>query len=107
MQPAERLNIPPVFTALAPVSPLVSVSSPNIICETVKFAERGEGIVLRLYECTRTYTQAVLVFSERYHVFECNMLEDTQTDLGCGKEIAVAFSPFEIKTIRLMADETS
>ena len=107
VQPAERLNIPPVFTALAPVSPLVSVSSPNIICETVKFAERGEGIVLRLYECTRTYTQAVLVFSERYHVFECNMLEDTQTDLGCGKEIAVAFSPFEIKTIRLMADETS
>ena len=55
---------------------LVSVDKPNVIIETVKQAEYGEGIILRLYEHHRKRGRVAL--RAGFHLataYECNLLE--------------------------------
>lgn len=99
--PAEQLNVAPVRTSLIPKSPLLSVSAEGVLCETVKYAERENAIVLRLYECERSFASARLQFRKTYRVKECNLLEDAERDLGAGDGVTLEFKPFEIKTLML------
>ena len=57
-----ELNVP-VTEAAGTVTPasMMSVDAANVIIDTVKAAEDGSGdIVVRLYECKRAATDAVL-----------------------------------------------
>lgn len=105
---AESVTLPAYAFNRSPVSfdkplalPVSKVTAPNVILETVKFAEDGEDIVLRLYECERTLTACKLLLNEEYSVYECDMLEENPRLIGRGKEIALSFRQFEIKTLRL------
>lgn len=79
-----RVNLPErVVRAVAPVAPLVSVSSPAVIVEAVKLAEDGSGdVIVRLYESlgSRASTTVTAGFPAS-RVTEVDLLE---RDLGPG-----------------------
>jgi len=106
------------FKALAQISgmpgkenSLLQTDQKNVIIETVKAAEDGKGIVIRMYECENARTNARLSFGmgKRIEsVQECNLLEEPE-------EIRVDFSdehfdmtimPYEIKTYRVVFGQT-
>ena len=101
VMPAYAFNRPPVDCEEGIQVPVVGVSEPNVILETVKFAEDGDGIVLRLYECERSRTACQVKFGDEYEIYECDMLEQNLKLRERGTEISLNFRPFEIKTLML------
>jgi alpha-mannosidase len=82
---------------------LVQVA-PNLIVETVKRAEDGTGIVVRLYECDRQrgLTTVHTSFPLR-EAYRCNLLEDNLESLEVGeRSLDLTIRPFEIVTLRLL-----
>ena len=76
-----------------------------MIIETVKQAEDGEGVIVRLYENERSRCKVLLRtgFSvQSAHV--CNLLEENQTQLEVtgGNEVHLDIKPYQIFTVRLM-----
>ncbi len=100
VHPAERFNRPPLLTAYSPESPVVSVSAPNIVVETVKWGEDG-GIVLRVYECERASTAVKICFNRTYSFTETDLLERSFRKETKGDALFTRFKPFEIKTFLL------
>ncbi len=87
----------------------IDLASEQVILDTVKPAEDGTGIVLRLYEGAGGRSDAVIGLSgkllapgERFAVTEVNILEDRLGDLAMsGDRLCLSFKPFEIKTIKI------
>ena len=82
---------------------LVHVGAPQIIVETVKQAEDGEGLIARLYEHERTrkvfdlQTDFPLAMASR-----CNLLEEDETRLSITERKAtLRAQPYQIMTLRL------
>ena len=110
IQQAYQFNIPLRRAALqahAGQGPLaqswIEVSQPGVIVETVKQAEDGQGLILRLYESTRAACTVSLRLGIPFsRVEETDLLERSLHELTVsGSEIELAFNPFEIKTIRV------
>ena len=94
----EQDALPTAFSAL-------SLDTENVICETVKQAERGAGTVLRLYECKNRRTKTTLTLGlPASKVFACDMMERELTELPLvdGK-VELHFSGFEILTLKVMS----
>ncbi len=73
----------------------------NVVLETVKQAENGEGVVLRLYECENARTKTVVRLPEgAKEAYLTNLLEEIQEELPIvdGK-VCFVTKPFEIQTI--------
>lgn len=83
---------------------LASVGPKNIILETIKKAEDENGYILRLYECENALTKAVLTWNQPFSkAYGCSLLEEIETELSLADgKIPLTFSPFEIKTVRLV-----
>ncbi|MDD3946853.1 MAG: glycoside hydrolase family 38 C-terminal domain-containing protein [Clostridia bacterium] len=74
-----------------------TVDQSNIVVETVKAAESGQGVVVRLYESCGQETQAKMNLSESYQeAYETDMLENIIDKVTPD---ALKFVPFEIKTL--------
>ncbi|NCU25540.1 alpha-mannosidase [Candidatus Nomurabacteria bacterium] len=104
IHPAYELNIRPIVTSgrSEPIIAPFRIDPSNIIIESVKFAEDNDGIVLRLYECEKRYTNAVLKLDiPCSRIAFTNMLEDVTEDIRLSDSIELKFSPFEIKTIKI------
>ncbi|GGD81560.1 alpha-mannosidase [Paenibacillus nasutitermitis] len=88
---------------LAAGSSLLQVDHPNVMIETVKQAEDGKGIIVRMYETAGTRLKAGLsagfAFTEAWST---DLMEEKSEQLQPedGK-LTLSFVPFEIKTIRL------
>ncbi len=82
----------------------VTVDSSNVILETIKKAEEGNGTVLRMYESENSYTKAkVTVNAEFNKVYVCNLLEEEEKEAEVnGKEISVVLKPYEVVTLKLV-----
>ena len=82
---------------------LVCSDSENIVIETIKPAENGDGQIVRIYECDNSLTSAVLTWNRPFTaVEECNMLEEKIGDVSFyNDEIRLLVKPFEIKTLRI------
>ena len=80
-----------------------SVAQKNVILETVKQAENGDGTVLRLYEAENARTKTALTLPAGVkHAYETNLLEEIQTELPVADgKVSFMMKPFEIKTILL------
>ncbi|MFO7611681.1 MAG: glycoside hydrolase family 38 C-terminal domain-containing protein [Clostridia bacterium] len=75
----------------------------NIMIETMKQAEDGKGIIIRLYESYGRETNATLTTAgTASSIYETNLIE-RNLSLICRdtNEAALCFKPFEIKTIRV------
>ncbi len=106
IKPAYELNYPSlVFDGTAPCGncgSLLNVDAENVIIETVKPAEDGNGFIVRAYETEGSYTMCNLVFDKALKsVFKTDMLEYDDEPINAeNNRISLVFKPFEIKTLR-------
>lgn len=107
VQEAYKLN-QPVYAAAGELKnsgkSFISTDKDNIIIETVKPAENGDGMIVRLYDCENSLTKATLTFAEGMleSVEECNLMEEKEADIeACGNSFTVSVKPYEIKTYRV------
>jgi alpha-mannosidase len=84
---------------------LVSVDSRNAVIETVKQAEDGEGLIVRLYEGERNRGPVTLkVGFPVMAAYHCNLLEENQNELTVeNDQITLTLRPYEIATLRIVA----
>jgi alpha-mannosidase len=96
---AYRLNHPPLASPAGAFGSLARVSDPQVILETLKAAESGEGIVLRLYESLGREAEVSLDTDIPHReVYLTDLLENRGEP---GDLRRLRFSPFEIKTVLL------
>lgn len=107
VQEAYRLNQPALVYSggdFGTEYSLASVNKSNIIIETIKRAEDGNGIIVRMYESENSLTKAELTFNMPIaSVEECNCLEEKKSDFAfIGNKIPFSIKPYEIKTFRII-----
>jgi len=82
---------------------LLSVDSPNVIIETVKQAEDGQGLIVRLYEnerCRGPVTVRAGFPLRAAH--RCNLLEENVAELQpVDNRVTLDVVPYQIVTLRL------
>lgn len=80
-----------------------SVAHSNVVLETVKKAEDGKGIVLRLYESENAYTKTKLtVHTEFEKAYMCNLLEEVEGEAIADRNVIdVVLKPYEVVTVLL------
>jgi len=105
VRPAYELNVPAITHLASARSKgfdgFLCVDAPNVIVESVKWAEKGNAFVVRLYEAGKAGCAVRVKFNTKVRsVSETNMLEEKPKKLDLRKD-AVAFNlrPFEIKTL--------
>jgi len=84
---------------------LVAVDVPHVIIETVKRAEDGRGLIVRLYENERCRGPVTLRTGfPLAQAYRCNLLEEDLTPLPPSTEHELRFTvrPYEIVTLRLV-----
>jgi alpha-mannosidase len=82
---------------------LISCSSPNIILETIKQAEDGDGIIVRLYESQRKRGQVQVKFGGAVDsAWTTNLLEENESALSVENDsIILNLKPYQIVTLRV------
>ncbi|HEY4224820.1 MAG TPA: glycoside hydrolase family 38 C-terminal domain-containing protein [Pseudolysinimonas sp.] len=97
-----RLNNPVTVVAGAKLASVASTDHPAVIVETIKPAENGNGVILRLYESlgapARASLRTELPGVDRSTACETDLME---VPLGPIDLDRLEFTPFEIKTILL------
>ncbi len=84
--------------------PLVAVDRPNVVVETVKWAEDGNGLIVRLYEARRMRgTVQIKVAVPLAAAYRVNLLEEEDRPLAVEDNVVfLSLRPFEIATLRLV-----
>jgi alpha-mannosidase len=83
---------------------LASCDAPNVVIETIKQAEDGDGVIVRMYECENSLTDTVLHWGRPVTSAEsCDCLEqpDKEPVSTDGNDIRFTIKPYEIKTLRI------
>ncbi len=93
---AGRGSLPAAYSA-------IRLEDDNVILETVKCAEDGDELVLRLYEATGSIRKTRLHFGfDIACAEEVNVMEEKPRRLRMkGRELPLTFQPFAIRTLRL------
>jgi alpha-mannosidase len=87
------------------VAALVTCDRPQVVLDTVKTAEDGDGLIVRLYDCAGSRGPATLTFAgpvERAAF--CNLLEEPLAGEGpaCeGHTLRLYVEPFQVRTLRV------
>jgi alpha-mannosidase len=82
---------------------LVRASAANVIIETVKRAEDGDGVIVRLYESQRKRGQVQVQFGREVEAaWITNLLEENESALSVdGDSIPLNLRPYQIVTMRI------
>jgi alpha-mannosidase len=96
-------NLQHLHCAQAQVS-LISADRPNVVVETIKRAEDGQGVIVRLYESQRQRGPLTLTAGFSLgSAWRTNLLEENQSELAVsGNRVTLAVRPYEIVTLRLI-----
>ena len=83
---------------------LVAVDAPNVVIETIKQAEDGNGLIVRLYEDQRRRGQFTLTTSfPLAHAYHCNLLEADDGEIPVtGGNLELQIKPYQIINLRLV-----
>ncbi len=107
VQTAHRFNAPVLIRGIdqsteQSARSFFSVDGDHVKLETVKSADTGDGVIVRLYEMHGCTTSATIqVPWERYECWKTDMLEVNERKLeGDRGACTLTFTPWEIKTIR-------
>jgi len=111
---AAELNVPvmvqkvsnPSSGVLPSHTPFITCTSEAVIIETIKPAEDGDGIVLRMRESFGSHVDASLIFSSKpKRVEEVNILEEPFNDdihlTYSDNQAFLSLRPFQIVTLRV------
>ncbi len=101
---AHRFNVPPVLASgKAEPRSFAEVDDANLVLDTIKRGEDGDGIIVRLYECHGARGRARLRVNLPFkRVNRCNVLEDDGAKVNAGPgEIPLSYGPFEVISLRL------
>ncbi len=79
------------------------IENANVILDTIKGAEDGDGLILRVYECQGTRGKAAIDFGFALKdAVECDLMETCESELPVeGSRLCFAIRPYEIKTFRI------
>jgi alpha-mannosidase len=82
----------------------LSVDRPNVVIETIKQAEDGQGLIVRLYECQRRRGELVLTTGfPLAGAWETNLLEHYGQPLSFDEHsVRCPIKPYQIVTLRLL-----
>lgn len=82
---------------------LVAVDSPNLVIETLKQAEDGEGWIVRLYESQRRRgTASIQSVFPMAAAWKANIIEENQEELKVRDgRVEFSYRPYQIITLRL------
>ena len=102
-QPLHAVLVDPHPGALPAVYSWAQIDRENIVLETVKKAENGDDLILRLYEAHGCRGTAELRFaSPPSDIRKCNLVERKARPIDrTGAQAKLEFTPFEIKTVRV------
>ncbi|MEM8881566.1 MAG: glycoside hydrolase family 38 C-terminal domain-containing protein [Pseudomonadota bacterium] len=108
-QEAYALNRPPRLfpgkgRAVEPVGPIAHCDDPRAVIETIKPAEDGNGIILRLFDAHNTRGRLALSLNPAIVAVElCGLLENQNQplDLADG-QVSFELANYEVKTLRLL-----
>lgn len=82
-----------------------SVNKSNVILETIKLAEDGNGVILRLYEYENALTKAHVKLDKIdfvQSIEECNLIEEKIADVVKAEDgFDLVIKPYEIKSYRI------
>ena len=102
---AREFNVPLLIVpgTTEGLPPFIQLSSPGIVVDSIKRAEDTDDVILRLHEGHGQTTKATIEFGPKIEqAAECDLLEN---ELGALKparsRLALKFSPFEIKTLKV------
>ena len=86
-----------------PIQSFFAVEGEGVVIDAIKLAEDGSGLVLRLYEANGKAENALLSFFRAPNAaVEADLLEKEIAPLALKDgRIALAFRPFEIKTVKV------
>ena len=81
----------------------VSVNQSNVVIETIKAAEDGDGVIVRVYESENARTKTVLNFGvDVVSAEECNLIEEKEQDVILNdNSLSFVMKPYEIKSFRI------
>jgi alpha-mannosidase len=105
IRPAYELNIPVVSSYAEETAQgfrgIVEIDSPNIIVESIKWAEKENGFVVRLYDAVKTGRRVNVKFNTAVKsVSLANLLEEEYHTLKLNdNSVGFYVKPFEIKTL--------
>lgn len=79
---------------------LISISSDTVIAETVKQAEDGNGIIVRMYQSANKTEKVSVSFDTNYNkCYNCDMLENP---IGEINPTQMQIKPFEVVTLKFI-----
>lgn len=83
---------------------LFTVSAKNVVAETVKKAEDGNGIIVRMFEDENRRGSVTVNWAENFsEVYECDLLENNETKVAANANLfTFDIKPYEIKTFRVI-----
>jgi hypothetical protein len=90
---------PPIYRGTS----FIQTDCMHVIVETIKPAEDGKGLIVRLYEAHNQRGHGMLTFATSIlSAQECNLLEEPINDVSYhGNTLSFQVRPFEIKTFRV------
>ena len=85
------------------MTPSIVVESNSTLVESIRLADSGDHLVLRMYESSGYEDKAILNLSSEFTVYETNITESSQNSISEKFSIShtIILSPFEIKTLCL------
>lgn len=106
VQEAMKLNQPALSAeggCAGDETSFVWIDKQNVIIETVKEAEDGDGVIIRLYESENARTKAHISFEKPVASVEsCDCVEKTkETVCVAGDGFDITIKPYEIQTYRV------
>lgn len=108
---AFRLNVPlkaiPVSVQdgnLPESYSFISCDNDDIVIDTVKTAQDGNGTILRLYQSRRVRGERTLTINLPFtKIIETNLMEVDEKEVSfCGDKLTFNIKPFEVKTYRIL-----
>ena len=86
----------------------LSVDAPHVVVETIKRAEDGQGMIVRLYESQRKRGRFTLTTTfPLAGAWRTNLLEENQERLDVtGRSLALEIAPYQIVTLRLRGEDS-
>jgi alpha-mannosidase len=81
----------------------IAGDDPNLVIDTIKKPEDGEGLVIRMYECHGARGTARVSVPGRYtQAILCNVLEEAGKHIQINdRTVEVAYMPHQIISIKL------